>query len=126
MRWLRQNSVTRVVVVQLRFRCYAVYCVYYVTTERYDIYPLLACATDDNALQKDEASNEYVAWSQPRDGTDLPSSLAYNGAVDTLRETGILNRFDAKTGKHTYKTRTDPTATAFTTSPWAYNGKLFC
>jgi len=37
-----------------------------------------------------------------------------------------LSRFDAKTGKLTYKTRIDPTATAFTTSPWAYNGKLFC
>ena len=44
----------------------------------------------------------------------------------TLTETGILNRFDAKTGKQIYKTRIDPAATAFTTSPWAYNGKLFC
>jgi outer membrane protein assembly factor BamB len=43
-----------------------------------------------------------------------------------LIETGILSRFDAKTGKQTYKTRIDPAATAFTTSPWAYNGKLFC
>jgi hypothetical protein len=25
----------------------------------------------------------------------------------------------------TYRTRIDPAATAFTTSPWAYNGKLF-
>jgi hypothetical protein len=46
--------------------------------------------------------------------------------VYTLTETGILNRFDAKIGKQTYKTRIDPRATAFTTSPWAYNGKLFC
>ncbi|MBI1761731.1 MAG: serine/threonine protein kinase, partial [Acidobacteria bacterium] len=29
-------------------------------------------------------------------------------------------------GKQSYKTRIDPAATAFTTSPWAYNGKLFC
>jgi len=26
----------------------------------------------------------------------------------------------------TYRTRIDPAASAFTTSPWAYNGKLFC
>jgi hypothetical protein len=26
----------------------------------------------------------------------------------------------------TYKTRIDPAASAFTTSPWAYNGRLFC
>ena len=78
------------------------------------------------SLKQDETSNEYIAWSQPRGGTYLPSSIAYQGAIYTLTETGILNRFDAKTGKQTYKTRIDPAATNFTTSPWAYNGKLFC
>ena len=52
--------------------------------------------------------------------------LKYEGGIYSLTETGILTRFDAKTGKQTFKTRIDPTATAFTTSPWAYNGKLFC
>jgi outer membrane protein assembly factor BamB len=83
-------------------------------------------ASGDISLKEGESSNEYVAWSQPRGGTYLPSSVAYQGAVYTLTETGILNRFDAKTGKQTYKTRIDPAATNFTTSPWAYNGKLFC
>jgi len=83
-------------------------------------------ASDDISLKQDQTSNEYVVWSQPRAGTYLPSSLAYQGSVYTLTETGILNRFDAKTGKQIYKTRIDPAATAFTTSPWAYNGKLFC
>jgi outer membrane protein assembly factor BamB len=78
------------------------------------------------SLQKDQTSNDYIVWSQPRAGTYLPSSVAYEGAVYTLSETGILNRYDAKTGKQIYKTRIDPAATAFTTSPWAYNGKLFC
>lgn len=82
-------------------------------------------AAGDISLAKDQTSNQYVVWSQPRAGTYLPSSLAYEGAVYTLSETGILSRFDAKTGKQTYKTRIDPAATAFTTSPWAYNGKLF-
>ena len=83
-------------------------------------------ASGDVSLKQDQTSNEYVVWSQARGGTYLPSSVAYEGAVYTLTETGILNRFDAKTGKQTYKTRIDPAATAFTTSPWAYNGKLFC
>ena len=83
-------------------------------------------ASGDITLKQDQTANEYIAWSQPRAGTYLPSSLAYEGAIYTLTETGILNRFDAKTGKQTYKTRIDPAATAFTTSPWAYNGKLFC
>ena len=83
-------------------------------------------ATGDITLKEGETSNPYIVWSQPRGGTYLPSSLAYQGAIYTLTETGILNRFDAKTGKQTYKTRIDPAATNFTTSPWAYNGKLFC
>lgn len=78
------------------------------------------------SLANDQTSNEFVVWSQPRAGTYLPSPLAYDGALYALTETGILSRFDAKTGKQTYKTRIDPRATAFTTSPWAYNGKLFC
>jgi len=83
-------------------------------------------ASGDISLLADKTSNEYVVWSAPRAGTYLPSALAYQGAVYSLTETGILNRFDAKTGKQTYKTRIDPAASAFTTSPWAYNGKLFC
>jgi len=83
-------------------------------------------ATGDISLKESQTSNEYVVWSQPRGGTYLPSSVAYQGFVYTLTETGILNRFDAKTGQQTYKTRIDPAATNFTTSPWAYNGKLFC
>ena len=83
-------------------------------------------ATGDVSLAKGESSNKYVVWSQVRGGTYLPSPLAYEGGIYTLTETGILTRFDAKTGTQTYKTRIDPAATAFTTSPWAYNGKLFC
>ncbi len=83
-------------------------------------------ATGDISLAKGKTSNEYVVWSQPKGGTYLPSAVAYQGAVYTLTETGILNRYDAKTGAEAYKTRIDPRATAFTTSPWAYNGMLFC
>ena len=90
------------------------------------LFALRPGATGDISLEKDKTSNDYVVWSQARAGTYLPSPVAYEGAVYTLTETGILSRFDAKTGKQTYKTRIDPAATAFTTSPWAYNGKLFC
>jgi outer membrane protein assembly factor BamB len=90
------------------------------------LFALRPGATGDISLGKDQTSNEYVVWSQARSGTYLPSSLAYDGAVYALSETGILSRFDARTGKQIYKTRIDPKATAFTTSPWAYNGKLFC
>jgi outer membrane protein assembly factor BamB len=90
------------------------------------LFALRPGASGNISLKEGQTSNEYVVWSAPRGGTYLPSSVAYQGAVYTLTETGILSRFDAKTGKQIYKTRIDPAATNFTTSPWAYNGKLFC
>ena len=90
------------------------------------MYAIVPALTGDISLKEGQTSNEHIVWSQPRGGTYLPSAIAYQGNIYTLTETGILNRFDAKTGKQIYKTRIDPAATAFTTSPWAYNGKLFC
>ena len=82
-------------------------------------------AAGDISLKQGERSNERVLWSEPRGGTYLPTAVAYEGALYSVSETGILSRFDAKTGSVTYKTRIDPAATAFTSSPWAYNGKVF-
>jgi len=90
------------------------------------LFAVRAGAKGDISLGADQTSSEYVVWAQARAGTYLPTPVAYDGAVYSLTETGILSRFDARTGKLTYKTRIDPAATAFTTSPWAYNGKLFC
>lgn len=90
------------------------------------LFALRPGAAGDISLGKDESSNAYVVWSQPRAGTYLPSPVAYNGGLYVITETGILSRFDAGTGKLTYKTRIDPAAAAFTTSPWVFNDKLFC
>lgn len=90
------------------------------------LFALRPGAAGDISLKEGQTSNQFVAWSQPRGGTYLPTPVAYEGAIYALTETGILSRFDAKTGAQTYKTRIDPAASAFTTSPWAYNGRLFC
>lgn len=90
------------------------------------LYAIRPGAAGNISLKEGQTSNDFIVWSQPRGGTYLPSAIAYQGNIYTLTETGILNRFDAKTGKQVYKSRIDPAATAFTTSPWAYNGKLFC
>jgi outer membrane protein assembly factor BamB len=82
-------------------------------------------AAGDISLKEGETSNKYVVWSEPRGGTYLPTAVAYEGALYSVTETGILSRYEAKTGKVTYRTRIDPAATAFTASPWAYSGKVF-
>ena len=83
-------------------------------------------ASGDISLEKTENSNEYVAWSQDRAGTYITTPVAYRGGLYVLYDKGILARFDLKTGKQSFKGRIDPDAWAFTTSPWAYNGKIFC
>ena len=77
---------------------------------------------------KGESSSESVVWSDLRGGTYLPTPVAYEGGVYVLNEVGILTRLELKTGKVSYKTRLDSSGAAgnFTTSPWAYNGKIFC
>jgi outer membrane protein assembly factor BamB len=89
------------------------------------LFAIRAGAAGDISLKEGEKSNKYVAWSEARGGTYLATSVAYDGALYSVTETGILSRHDAKTGNVTYRTRIDPAATAFTSSPWAYNGKVF-
>ena len=67
----------------------------------------------------------HVAWSIERAGTYLPTELAYDGAIYSLTDTGILSRYDATTGKLGYRSRIE-NGVAFTSSPWAYGGKVFC
>jgi hypothetical protein len=87
-------------------------------------------AFGDITLKNDagERSNRFVAWSDPKGGTYLPTPVAYDGGVYVLNEVGILTRFDAKTGRQSYKSRlaSDGGSGAFTSSPWAYNGRIFC
>jgi outer membrane protein assembly factor BamB len=82
-------------------------------------------ATGELTPGEDGKQSEFVAWSQPRGGTYLPTEVAYDGALYALSETGILSRFDAKTGNVSYRSRIEGGG-AFTSSPWAYNRKVFC
>lgn len=83
-------------------------------------------ASGDITLGKYTRSNDHVVWSGSRGGTYLPTPVAYQGGIYGLSETGILSRYDAKTGKLSYKSRIDSEAGVFTSSPWASNGKIFC
>lgn len=90
------------------------------------LYAIRPGASGDISLAKDAQSNQYVAWSKEKAGTYIPTQVAYDGALYVLYDKGILARFDAQTGEMTYKERIAPDAGAFTSSPWAYNGRIFC
>jgi len=42
-----------------------------------------------------------------------------------LNNTGIFSRRNVETGERIYQSRVAPGASAFTASPWAYNGHIF-
>jgi outer membrane protein assembly factor BamB len=82
-------------------------------------------ASGDLTTPEGAKIHDSVAWLQPKAGTYLPTQLAYEGGIYVLTHTGILTRFDAKTGVQTFKARVGEGGD-FTSSPWAYNGRIFC
>ncbi len=82
-------------------------------------------ASGDLTTPEDSKLSDFVAWLQPKAGTYLPTELAYDGGIYVLTHTGIITRFDAKTGAQSYRARISEGGD-FTASPWGYNGKIFC
>jgi outer membrane protein assembly factor BamB len=73
-----------------------------------------------------ETKNEYVLWyNRLAGGTYLPTPILFDGAIYILYEKGIFARHDVETGERVYRSRIAPGASAFTASPWAYNGRIF-
>ena len=82
-------------------------------------------ASGDISLKPGETSNAFVAWYQPRAAAYTSSPLVFGGRVYTVNDTGILQVFEAKTGKELYKARVGGVGNTFSASPWAYGGKVF-
>ncbi|MEL7499337.1 MAG: PQQ-binding-like beta-propeller repeat protein [Planctomycetota bacterium] len=79
-----------------------------------------------DAVQPDNQEKEsLITWQRPRAGTYIPTPVIYDGGVYVIQDNGILQRLDAETGNQSYKERLKDKGADFTTSPWAYNGKVF-
>lgn len=89
------------------------------------IFAIRPTASGNITLKKDETSNQHIAWYHRFGGPYHPSPLLYGGHLYILNDRGMLSCYDAKTGKIIYDRKRLP-AGEFTTSPWAYNGKIFC
>ncbi|MEP7337770.1 MAG: PQQ-binding-like beta-propeller repeat protein [Acidobacteriota bacterium] len=99
----------------------------YVGDQHRPVYAIKSGASGDISLKEGETSNQFIAWYQRQAGPYNPSPIVYGDLYYTLLDRGFFTAHDAKTGKEVYgKQRIDPVAGAFTSSPWAYNGKIFC
>ncbi|MGD1090826.1 MAG: PQQ-binding-like beta-propeller repeat protein [Bryobacteraceae bacterium] len=90
------------------------------------VYAIRPGAAGDISLKPNETSNQYIVWYQPLLGTYNTSALVYGDYYYTLLDRGFLLCHDARTGKQIYGRQRIATDTSgFTSSPWAYNGKIF-
>lgn len=82
-------------------------------------------ATGDISLAKDTTSNSYIAWSEPRNGAYLQTPLIYGDLIYSARDNGVVNCYEATTGKRLYQERLGTGRTGFSASPVAADGKVY-
>lgn len=99
----------------------------YVMDRSQPIFAVRPGATGDISLPAGQTNNQFVAWCQPTGGPYNPSPLLYQGRLYVVLDFGFLSCYEAATGQPLYvKQRVrEGSATPFTASPWAANGKVF-
>jgi outer membrane protein assembly factor BamB len=97
----------------------------YVGDRKKPIFAIRPGAKGDISLAPGQDSSKYVAWCQRRAGPYNPSTIVYGELLYVLLDRGIATCYEAKTGKQVYGPARLPDGRAFTSSPWAANGKIF-
>lgn len=89
-------------------------------------YAIRPGASGDISVKSGETSNAFVVWSDPSIAPYNPTPIVHGDYLYTLLDRGFLTCHDAKTGREIYgRQRIAADASGFTSSPWAYNGKIF-
>jgi outer membrane protein assembly factor BamB len=92
------------------------------------VYVVRPGAAGDLTLPEGTNESRFVAWMRPNASPYNPSPLVYEGRFYVLWDFGFLNCRDARSGRELYeKQRLKIGGSAgFTSSPWAYRGRVFC
>jgi len=98
----------------------------YVGDKLRPVYAIRPGASGDISLKPDETNNQFIAWSNLTAGPYNPSPLFYQGRLYVLLDRGLVSCYEAKTGRMLYERERLPEGLAFTSSPWAANGRVFC
>ena len=100
----------------------------FVTTVYGRAHPLFAVregAVGDISLAAAESSSTHVAWRSRRRGPYLTTPIVYRGLLYVVSSNGVLNVFEAGTGKRVYRRRIGDTGGAYSASPVAADGRLY-
>lgn len=98
----------------------------YVGSKLKPIYSVRPGAKGDISLDRSETSNEFITWCSWTAAPYNPSTLLYRDRLYVLLDRGMLSALDPKTGKPIYDRERIGGRNAYTTSPWANDGKIFC
>jgi outer membrane protein assembly factor BamB len=90
------------------------------------VYAVRETARGEISLGANETSNSNVAWSVPRGGAYMATPIVYRDLVYVLGWNGVLLAFDARTGHRAFQERIGGGTSAFTASPVAADGKIYC
>ncbi|GMW03646.1 MAG: hypothetical protein AMXMBFR84_47800 [Candidatus Hydrogenedentota bacterium] len=98
----------------------------YVRDKKRPVFAIKPGASGDISLAEGQTSNEFVAWAQPLAAPYNPSTLVYGDRMYILYDRALFSCYNAKDGSLIYEQQKFPATGGFTTSPWAYDGKIFC
>jgi len=90
------------------------------------IYAIRPGASGDISPAEPATTNDYVVWSTQKAGPYHPTPIIYDDVLHILYDRGFFSALDPKTGEAHYPKKRIPNGRAFTSSPVAYGGKLFC
>jgi outer membrane protein assembly factor BamB len=102
----------------------------YVGSRLRPIYAIRPGAEGDISLPREQTSSKFIAWCNWTAGPYNPSTLVEGNRLFVLYDRGLLSAYNAADGKPLFErermgTQAAP-AGAFTSSPWAYGGHVFC
>jgi len=98
----------------------------YVGDKLRPLYAIRPGADGDISLKPGETNSAFIAWSNPVGGPYNPSPLYYQSRLYVLYDRGLVSCYDAKTGRLLFDRERLPNGLAFTSSPWAAGGRVFC
>ncbi len=98
----------------------------YVGDREQPVYAIRPGAKGETSVGENPAEHEHVAWFQPKAGPYNTSPIVYGEYYYTLLDRGFITCRNARTGEEVYGRTRVPEGASFTSSPWAYNGKIFC
>jgi outer membrane protein assembly factor BamB len=90
------------------------------------IYAIRPGASGDISLQAGQTSNDWIVWRQAKAAPYNPSTLVYQDQLYVLLDRGLVASYRSQDGAEIYSAQRLPKGGAFTASPWAYGGKVFC